>query len=163
MPTKEVEYQVMLVRSDIENTKKLVEDLKPSLVDAAITYMAEMAWKTKKEMNFYDVKKAYIDNGPFTVCVAFDKQLNVLGFVFLDFEGITKTLWICHAFVKLEFRKKGVYKLMMKRIKSFAKSIKASRIFSIVYKSNDESQKAHKKLGFRKEWTGYEMEINNEE
>ena len=160
---QEIEYQVMLIRSDIENTKNLVEGLLPSLTEASISYMAELSSKTKKEMEFYDVKKAYIDDGPFTVCVAFDKQLNVLGFVFLDFEGFTKTLWICHVFVKPEFRKKGVYKLMMKRIKSFAQSIKASRIFAIVHKSNDESQKAHKKLGFSKQWTGYEMEINNEE
>lgn len=152
---QEVEYCVVVLRTDIEQTKKIFEDIKPSFDIAKGAYATEMSLLTKKPESFYKIKE---EDYPQTFCLAIDKNNNVLGFIYLESEDKTKTLWTCHVYVRPEVRQKGIYKLMIQRVHKFAKEAGFQRVFSVVHQKNKPSQRAHKSVGFKRRWIGYEIE-----
>ena len=160
MPTKEVEYCVLIVNKELdEKNVGILKKCENSLFRLFAYYEITMAEKTGKSQIYYDVLSAYRAGQIDTLCIAIDKEYQVYGFIILEADMITRTLWTSHVYVDSNVRRSGVYTMMIKRVKKFAEDAKFNRIFSLVHKSNDESQKAHKKLGFTKQWTGYEMEI----
>lgn len=155
---QEVDYCVVILRTDIDKTKKIFEDIKYSFDIAKGAYATEMSLLTGEKEKFY---KILDEDQPQTFCLAIDKKNNVIGFIFIEADGRTMTLWTSHVYVRPEFRRMGVYKLMMERVRKFAKDAGFERVFSFVHGTNKVSQKAHKKAGFKRCWIGYE--INKEE
>lgn len=152
---KEVNYCVLILRTDIEKTKKIFEDIKPSLDIAKNAYATEVSLITKENPIYYQIA----DTGePQTWCLAIDEKNNVLGFIYIEADGRTMTLWTSHVYVRPEVRGHGIYKLMMERVQKFAKDAKFNRVFSVVHQRNTASQRAHKSAGFKKRWIGYEIE-----
>lgn len=151
---QEIEYCVVILRTDMEASKKIFEDVKNSLNIAKGAYATEMSIKTKMSETFYRIED---DSDPQTWCLAIDKNNNILGFIFLEADGRTMTLWTSHVYVRPEVRGNGIYKLMMERVKKFAEDAKFKRVFSIVHQKNTSSQRAHKSAGFKKRWIGYEI------
>lgn len=152
---QEVDYCVMILRTDIESTKKIFEDIKPSFEVARGAYATEMSLITKMPESYYKIN--ITDEEPQTFCLAIDKKNNVLGFILLEADGRTMTLWTCHVYVRPEVRCQGIYKLMMKRVHKFAKDAGFRRVFSVVNQRNKPSQIAHKSVGFKRNWIGYEI------
>lgn len=152
---KEVNYCVLILRTDIEKTKPIFENIKPSLDIAKGAYATEVGFITRKDESFYKIEEPV---EPQTWCLAIDENNNVLGFIFLEADARTMTLWTCHVYVRPEVRGKGIYKLMMERVRKFAKDAQFKRVFSIVHQRNNASQRAHKSAGFKKRWIGYEID-----
>lgn len=152
----EIKYTVLIIREDIPGAEKILNEIEESFFIAKRAYATELALLTGKKEKFYQITTA---GEPGTFCLAIDEQKNVLGFVMLEYDERTRTLWTSHVYVRPEVRRKGVYRLMMERIKKFAKDTNMVRIFSIVHVSNKDSQKSHCHVGFRREWIGYEIEM----
>lgn len=152
---QEIDYCVLVLRTDIEKTKKIFESIKPSLDITKGAYATEVGFITRKDKSFYKIDET---EDPQTWCLAIDKNNNVLGFIFLEADPRTMTLWTCHVYVRPEVRGKGIYKLMMERVRKFAKDAQFKRVFSVVHQRNTASQRAHKSAGFKKRWIGYEIE-----
>lgn len=154
----EILYKVVIIREDIPGADKLLADLKESFDLAKGAYATEMALITEKREEYYRITTNGI---PGTFCLAFDDKKNVLGFIMLEYDERTRTIWTSHVYVRPEVRCRGVYRLMMQRVKKFAKDTNMARIFSIVHVRNKDSQKAHGRVGFRREWIGYEIEMED--
>jgi len=150
------EYKVILARTDIEDFNPLFEKIKDSFDIAKGAYATELSLMTERDEGFF---KIHEPNEPQPFCLAIDEDNNVLGFILLEADSRTMTLWTCHVYVRPEVRGMGVYKLMMKRVKKFAEDAGFRYLFSIVHKRNDVSQKAHAHVGFKKRWIGYEIPI----
>lgn len=158
--SEEVLYKVVIIREDLPGADKLLADLKESFDIAKGAYATELSLITQKKEDYYRIST----NGmPGTYCLAFDNKNNVLGFILLEYDERTRTLWTSHVYVRPEVRRKGVYRLMMDRVKKFAIDTKMSRIFSIVHVSNKDSIKSHRHVGFRREWIGYEIEMESDD
>lgn len=158
--SEEIEYSVILLCVDKEKENEgLYKDLKPGLQGLAIRYEQEMAEITGKPSVYFGVLDALAAPGISTVCIAADRDYNVYGFIYIEFDCFSGTIWTSHVYVAKEVRKSGVYKTMMERVKKFAKDSGMNRIFSLVYTKNMPSMVAHAKQGFTPAWTGYEMEI----
>lgn len=155
---QEVNYCVVVLRTDIEESKKIFDAIRPSLDIAKGAYATEVGYITRKDTSFYKIGEP---TDPQTWCLAIDKDNHVLGFIYLEADARTMTLWTSHVYVRPEVRGKGIYKLMMERVQKFAKDAKFKRVFSIVHQRNTASQRAHKSVGFKKRWIGYE--INEDE
>ena len=151
---KEVNYCVLILRTDIEKTKPIFEKIKTSLDIAKRAYATEVSFITKEDELYYQIPET---GEPQTLCLAIDDNNNVLGFIYLEADGRTMTLWTCHVYVRPEVRGHGIYKLMMERVQKFAKDAKFNRVFSVVHQRNKASQRAHKSAGFKKRWIGYEI------
>lgn len=154
---EERKYTVMILKKGSEVLDKSYKNL----FMAFDKYKKEMAEITEKDERYYDVAFAFSSNDAAYICVAIDKEYNIYGFILLEFDFITRTLWTSHVYVAKECRKNGVYKMMMKRVKKFAKDAKFERIFSLVYKNNLASSEAHRKEFGNSDWVGYEMEVKN--
>ena len=154
---EQVQYTVLIFKKGSELLDQAYDDL----FNAFDEYKKEMVKITEKDEKFYDVAFAFSSNDNAYVCIAIDRKKNILGFILTEFDFITKTLWTSHVFVRKEYRKKGVYTLMMKRIQKFAKDAQFKRIFSLVHITNYISKEAHKSIFGGKQWVGYEMEVNN--
>ena len=158
MTQKEIEYAVVVIQVGL--CPKIYERIKPTLDIAKGAYATELSLLTGKNEIYYKIGK---NDAPETMyCLAVDKNDTVLGFILLETDERTKTLWTCHVYVRPEVRRKGVYKLMIERVKKFARDCKFNRMFSVVHRENWPSQKAHKKAGFQKCWVGYEIPMENE-
>lgn len=155
---KDGEYQVILVRTDLAGYEDFFVKIKPSFDIAKGAYATELSLITGKPEDLYKIKST---NDPETYCLAVDRENNVLGFVLLEADARTMTLWTCHVYVRPEVRQKGVYKTMLKRIKKFARDAKMVRLFSVVHIRNTPSLLAHKKSGFKRQWVGFEMDMEN--
>ena len=155
---EQVEYAVMLFDPKNEKTAELIKQLAKGKngngLDLAMgAYSTEVAAITGwPEGMFKPSKEA-------PVCVAFTKDMAVLGFITIAVDTVNKITFTEHVYVRPEVRKKGVYKLMMKRIEKFAKDTKCERIVSFVFDKNDVSKKAHKKTGFKPVMRGYSKEV----
>ena len=155
---EQIEFAVVLIR--IGDIPEIYEKIKPTFDIAKGAYATELSLLTGEKEQYYKLDK---EDDPNTMyCLAIDKSNTVLGFILLEVEERTRTLWTSHVYVRPEVRKKGVYKLMMERVKKFAKDCKFNRVFSVVHRKNWPSQQAHKKTGFKKAWMGYEIPMENE-
>lgn len=155
---QEVEYTVVLIR--VGSCPEIYKKIQPSLNIAKGAYATELSLLTGEKELFYKIDK---EDAPDTLyCLAVDKNNTVLGFILLELEDRTLTLWTCHVYVRPEVRQKGVYRLMMERVKKFAKDCKFNRVFSVVHRKNWPSQQAHKKTGFKKSWVAYEIPMEDE-
>jgi len=151
---KETEYKVMLINPAEPKTKDLLEKLIHGTNDQDGLEIAMRAYMT--EMSVMTGMPEYLFNIPQNpVCVAFTEDFRVFGFIVVGADSSTKTVITEHVYVRPEVRHKGVYQLMMKRIEKLAKDIEFERIVSFVFNENDTSQKAHKKVGFKKRMIGY--------
>ena len=146
-----IEYKVMMVRRDIPELKKLLNDMDGSLTEAHAEYMCDLIDKGQPA-NFI-----YINDQ--SMCVAFTKDMEVVGFITVNPQIETQSIITEHVFVRKKWRKQGVYKLMMKRVEKFAKDIGAKNIMSFVWAGNDLSKKVHQKSGFKKKIIGYIKEV----
>jgi L-amino acid N-acyltransferase YncA len=154
---QEVEYAVVLVM--IGQSPRMDEKVKPTLDIAKGAYATELSLITGGPEEYYRLPKE--DEHGTMYCLAVDRKDNVLGFILLETEDRTRTLWTSHVYVRPEVRKKGVYSMMMKRVLKFAKDCKFNRVFSLVHRKNWPSQQAHKSAGFKKSWVGYEIPMEN--
>ena len=152
---EEVKYTVLILKKGSALLNETYQDLFNTFDD----YKEEMAKLTEKDEKFYDVAFAFSSNDNAYICIAIDSNKKILGFILPEFDFITHTLWTSHVFVRKEYRLKGVYSLMMKRIQKFAKDAEFKRIFSLVWKFNHVSREAHKNIFGSEEWLGYEMEV----
>lgn len=158
MTKVQIEYTVVIIRTDL--CPEIYEKIKPTFDIAKGAYSTEMALLTGENELYYHIDK---EDAPGTMyCLAVDKNNTVIGFILLETDARTKTLWTSHVYVRPEVRQKGVYKLMIERVKKFARDCRFNRMFSIVHRKNWPSQKAHKKAGFKKCWVGYEIPMENE-
>lgn len=154
----QVEYTVVLIQ--VGQCPEMYKKIKDTLDIAKGAYATEMSLMTGADEIFYNIDK---DDEPEAMyCLAVDKKNTVLGFIYLETDTRTMTLWTSHVYVRPEARKKGVYSLMMKRVKKFAQDCKFRRIFSIVHTSNVVSQCAHCGAGFDSEWMGFELYVRGE-
>ena len=164
MPTKEVEYCVLLINKEQDDKNAgILKKCENSLYRLFAYYEITMAEMTGKAQMWYDVLSAYRAGQIDTLCIAVDKDYNVYGFIVLEADMITRTLWTSHIYVDSNVRRSGVYTLMMKRVKKFAEDAKFNRIFSLVHKENKVSKQAHRKIFGNNQWLGYEMEIKHED
>lgn len=158
MTKVQIEYTVVIIRTDL--CPEIYEKIKPTFDIAKGAYSTEMALLTGEYELYYHIDK---EDAPGTMyCLAVDKNNTVIGFILLETDARTKTLWTSHVYVRPEVRQKGVYKLMIERVKKFARDCRFNRMFSIVHRKNWTSQQAHKKAGFKKCWVGYEIPMENE-
>ena len=158
MTQQQIEYTVVVIRVGL--CPEIYERIKPTLNIAKGAYATELSLLTGEKELYYRIKK---DDTPETMyCLAVDKNNTVLGFILLEIDERTMTLWTSHVYVRPEARKQGVYKLMMERVKKFATDCRFNRVFSVVHRKNWPSQQAHKKAGFKKCWVGYEIPMENE-
>ena len=155
---KQIEYAVVLIR--VGECKELYEKIKPTFDIAKGAYATELSLITNEKKLYYKIDKE--DRPEALYCIAVDKEDNVLGFIFLEIDERTMTLWTSHVYVRPEVRRKGVYRLMMERVKKFAKDCKFNRVFSVVHIKNIDSNWVHRKIGFKKCWVGFEMPMENE-
>lgn len=157
MTKQEIEYTVVIIR--VGMCPEIYEKIKPTLNIAKGAYATELSLITGEKELFYKIDK---EDDPATMyCLAVDKDNAVLGFILLELEPRTLTLWTSHVYVRPEVRKQGVYRLMMERVKKFAKDCKFNRVISVVHVTNKDSQWAHRKIGFKKCWQGYEIPMEN--
>lgn len=152
---QEIEYAAIILPSKASEVEKFWDSLSKQMED----YQKELVKITGKEPVFYDVKFAFRSSENSPICLAVDKNKNVYGFILIEIDFITKTLWTSHVYVNPDFRKQGVYSRMMDRVKKFAKDTEMRRIFSLVYTKNVASMAAHAKQEFKYEWSGFEMEV----
>lgn len=158
MTQTQIEYTVVIIRTDL--CPEIYEKIKPTFDIAKGAYSTEMALLTRENEIYYHIDK---EDAPGTMyCLAVDKNNTVIGFILLETDARTKTLWTSHVYVRPEVRQKGVYKLMIERVKKFARDCRFNRMFSIVHRKNWPSQRAHKSAGFKKAWVGYEIPMENE-
>ena len=136
-----VEYKVMMLDRRNESTKFLFEKMDDQLHIYENAYALEMSLLNGEPKQTFAVDDSQI-------CIAFTKEYEVLGFATVGFNPVSKYMFIEHVYVKPRIRKKGVFKSMFARIEKMANDIGAEKICSFVFKSNLDSQKAHKKLGF---------------
>ena len=161
---KVISYAVLLINRELDKKNAgMLKNLEPQLVNLFYKYQMEMMAITKEEGIYFDVVSAYENNNIDTLCIAADKEYNVYGFIILEADMITRTLWTSHVFVDPSVRMSGVYKLMMKRVKKFAEDAKFNRIFSLVHRNNYGSRQAHRKVFGPQMWNGYQMEIKHED
>lgn len=152
-------YRVIMVRTDIPGCNELMERIEPSFSIAKGAYATELSLLTGEPVRMYRI----CSNGePETYCLAVDQDNIVVGFALLEYEARSRTLWTCHVYVRPEVRHRGVYKNMIERIKRFAKDAGMDRIFSIVHMANRTSICAHKKVGFQRQWVGFEIKENSD-
>lgn len=156
---KKVEYQVVLLRIEQAKEFPFWEKLRPSLEKQAIEYQKEMAEITGKAETNFSILTGIAMPGPSTLCLAADRKYNVYGFIYIEYDMISKTLWTSHVYVDKGARQCGVYKTMMERVKKFAHDAGFKRIMSLVWTRNTPSMVAHAKGDFEAKWTGFEMEI----
>lgn len=155
---QEVEYTVVIIQ--VGKCPEIYQKIKPSFDIAKGAYATELSLITNEKKLYYSLGK---EDGPEAIyCLAVDKDSNVLGFIYLELDERTMTLWTSHVYVRPEVRKKGVYRLMMERVKKFARDCKFNRVFSLAHVYNKDSQWAHRKVGFKKCWVGYEIPMENE-
>lgn len=154
---EQVKYTVLILKKG----SALLDETYQDLFNAFNGYKDEMAKLTEKDEKFYDVAFAFSSNDNAYICIAIDSNKKILGFILPEFDFITKTLWTSHVFVRKEYRMKGVYSMMMKRIQKFAKDAEFKRIFSLVHRNNFASIQAHNSKMGSYEWLGYEMEVKN--
>lgn len=158
MTKVQIEYTVVIIRTGL--CPEIYEKIKPTFDIAKGAYSTEMALLTGENELYYHIDK---EDAPGTMyCLAVDKNNTVIGFILLETDARTKTMWTSHVYVRPEVRQKGVYKLMIERVKKFARDCRFNRMFSIVHRKNWPSQQAHKKAGFKKSWVGYEIPMENE-
>lgn len=158
MTKVQIEYTVVIIKTDL--CPEIYEKIKPTFDIAKGAYSTEMALLTGENELYYHIDK---EDAPGTMyCLAVDKNNTVIGFILLESDARTKTLWTSHVYVRPEVRQKGVYKLMMERVKKFARDCRFNRVFSVVHRKNWPSQQAHKRAGFKKCWVGYEIPMENE-
>lgn len=157
--TKQIEYAVVLVM--IGQSPRMDEKVKPTLDIAKGAYATELSLITGEPEEYYRLPKE--DEHGTMYCLAVDREDNVIGFILLETEDRTRTLWTCHVYVRPEVRKKGVYKMMMKRVMKFAEDCKFNRVFSLVHEDNIISQCAHIGTGFKNKWYGYEIDMREKE
>ena len=99
------EYQAIMVRTDIKGFEDLIGNIEPSFSIAKGAYATELSLMTGKPETFYKIT----GNGePETFCLAINRKNVVLGFVMLEYDIRTKTLWISHVYVRPEARHQGV-------------------------------------------------------
>ena len=156
---QEVEYAVVLIMAG--ECPEMFTKIKPTLDIAKGAYATELSLITGEPEEYYRLPKE--DEHGTMYCLAVDRKDNVLGFILLETEDRTRTLWTCHVYVRPEVRKKGVYKMMMKRVKKFATDCQFNRIFSLVHEDNIISQCAHLGTGFKNKWLGYEIDMGDTE
>lgn len=152
---KQIEYAVVLIR--VGECKELYEKIKPTFDIAKGAYATEMSLLTGEKELYYKLDKE--DDPAAMYCLAVDKNNVVLGFIYLEVDERTMTLWTCHVYVRPECRKQGVYIRMMDRVKKFAKDCKFNKIFSFVHEDNMASQCAHLSVGFVDTWHGFQFYI----
>lgn len=155
---QEVEYAVVLIMAG--ECPEMFNKVKPTLDIAKGAYATELSLITGEPEEYYRLPKE--DEHGTMYCLAVDREDNVIGFILLETEDRTRTLWTCHVYVRPEVRKKGVYKMMMKRVMKFATDCRFNRVFSVVHRKNWPSQQAHKSAGFKKSWVGYEIPMEKE-
>jgi len=157
---QEIKYKVMLLNPQVEKTKELLEKLNKGtngtdgLDIAKKAYATEVSLITEQPVELFGV-----GDGP--ICVAFTEKNEVLGFISVGIDTFSKTVVTEHVYVRPEVRKKGVYGLMLERVKKLAEDIGAKRIVSFVFNKNKVSKTAHENKGFKKKMTGYIMEVKN--
>lgn len=152
---KTVEYKVVIVNTNSDTYRIISNDIAESFELARKAYATELSLMTSKPERHYA-----IDIGDdLTFCLAINENRQVIGFVLLDFETKTRAVWTSHVYVRPEVRKMGVYRLMVERIKKFTHDLEYNRVFSLVHIENTTSQKSHIRVGFKKKWIGYEMEV----
>ena len=158
MTKVQIEYTVVIIGTDL--CPEIYEKIKPTFDIAKGAYATEMSLLTGEKELYFHIDK---EDAPGTMyCLAVDKNNTVIGFILLESDARTKTLWTSHVYVRPEVRQMGVYKLMMERVKKFARDCRFNRLFSVVHRKNWPSQQAHKKVGFKKCWVGYEIPMENE-
>lgn len=161
---QEIEYKVMLLNPNSSNPqiKKLLESLKTGSTGVDGLNVATGAYQTELTIAT-GMPDCYFKVGNNPICVAFTKENSVLGFITIGIDARTATLYTEHVYVRPEVRHKGVYKLMMERVKKFAKDTKCERIMSFVFDKNRDSKKVHAKVGFKKTISVYMMEVKDEQ
>ena len=150
-----IEYKVMMLDRRNESTKFLFEKMDEQLQIYENAYALEMSLLNGEPKQTFKVD----DN---QICIAFTKEYEVLGFSTVEFNPVSKYLFIEHIYVKPNLRKKGVFKSMYARIEKMANDIGADKICSFVFRSNIDSKKAHAKLGFSKRLIGFVKELCND-
>lgn len=154
----ELKYQCLIYdKRDRERCETFEEKIVPGEWGLKIcedAYKTEMALKTKLDESCFHIE-------PGLTCIAMSEDRKILGFVAIYVDKEAKDLIIGHAYVRPEFRKKGVYKLMLERVNVFAQVTKMKRLVSFVYRSNGESMKTHHALGFKQELVGYTKEVKD--
>lgn len=158
MTKVQIEYTVVIIKTDL--CPEIYEKIKPTFDIAKGAYSTEMSLLTGEKELYYHIDKEDVPGTMY--CLAVDKNNTVIGFILLESDARTKTLWTSHVYVRPEVRLQGVYKLMMERVKKFARDCGFNRVFSVVHRKNWPSQQAHKRAGFKKCWVGYEIPMENE-
>lgn len=123
---------------DIIKNKEILEQLN----DVKSKYIEEISkiCNADKE-DFNDISNIYV--------LAQDIYNNIIGFIAVGLNPTVREVWACHVYTLPEYRKKGVYRDMMERLKLFTSQIGFKRIVVGVYKVNKPSKRTHLKLGFK--------------
>jgi len=151
----EKEYKVMLLDRTVKNTKFIFEKIDSQLEMYKRAYATEMLIMNEQPIPLFQFEDQQI-------CVAFTKEFELLGFLAFGFNQISRILFIEHVYVVPNYRKKGVYSIMLKRMEKLAKDIKADKLCSFIFQKNWDSLQTHQKLGFKPTMMGYFKEVNND-
>lgn len=161
---KIIGYSVLLINTEVDKKNSgMIKSYEPRLLNLFQKYQMEVSAVTKEDPIYFDVAGAYMQGRIDTLCIAADREFNVYGFIVLEADMTTRTLWTSHVYVDPSVRMCGVYTLMMKRVKKFAEDAKFNRIFSLVHRNNYGSRQAHRKVFGPQMWAGYQMEIKHED
>lgn len=148
----EKEYKVMLLDRDVDNTKFIFENIDSQLDMYKRAYATEMSIMNEQPIPVFQFDDQQI-------CVAFTKEFELIGFLAFGFNQISKILFIEHVYVVPNYRRKGVYSTMLKRIEKLAKDLKADKMCAFVFQKNWESMQTHQRIGFKTAVLGYFKEV----
>ena len=90
-----------------------------------------------------------------------EKGENILGELMITYEWSDwrgkNMWWIQSAYVKKDWRKKGIFKKLVKEIQNLAKKEHVDIIRLYVHNHNKNAMKVYEKLGMKKNYTVYEF------
>lgn len=112
-------------------------------------YMREMSSITGKPSKYFDC----------SIFNTFLVEVDNKGFLVYVGDHRLSELCIAHVYVKPEFRKSGIYKQMMSKMKLLALCNNYNYIIAGVHINNKKSLAVHKKLGFTKDYHFMRVEV----